>query len=127
MTRGLILKSALFEYFFLFKYVSKLLRLFFFFTKSFFLLDFQKYLNLTQPAKRRFLCRLCTLYFHTDLIDFHMRKYRKSPFFSRRFSLNFGVIYTMIFQIFTCEIIENILIYLFKYFEKNECLKFENV
>ena len=64
------------------------------------------------------------MYFYTNLIDFHMRKYRKLPFFFtaifldvvKPFRWNFGVIYTTIFQIFTCEIIENIHIYLFQYF-----------
>jgi hypothetical protein len=51
-----------------------------------------------------------------------MRKYRKSKkkaiFLDivKPFWLNFGVIYTMIFKIFTFEIIENIHIYLFQYF-----------
>ena len=35
---------------------------------------------------------------------------------NKLFRLNFGVIYTTIFKIFTCEIIENIHIYLFQYF-----------
>ena len=45
-TEGLILKSVLFDFLFLIKYVSQLLRFFIFFTKSFFLPDFQEYLNL---------------------------------------------------------------------------------
>ena len=35
---------------------------------------------------------------------------------NKLFWLNFGVIYTMIFKIFTFEIIENVHIYLFQYF-----------
>ena len=46
VTRGVILKSVLFEFFFSFldKYVSKALGFFIFFTKSFFFPDFQQYL-----------------------------------------------------------------------------------
>ena len=46
MTRGVILKSVLFEFFFSFldKYVFKALGFFIFFTKSFFFPDFQQYL-----------------------------------------------------------------------------------
>ena len=38
-------------------------------------------------GKKAIFMQTLYMYFHTDLIDFHMRKYRKLLFFSRRFSL----------------------------------------
>ena len=42
---------------------------------------------LLPTGKKAIFMQTLYMYFHTDLIDFHMRKYRKSPFFSRQFSL----------------------------------------
>ena len=43
--------------------------------------NFKIYYITDPTGKKAIFMQTLYMYFHTDLIDFHMRKYKKSPFF----------------------------------------------